>query len=146
MSATTIIWLFCSGNPILRKLHLTVGLIGVVGFLLTGVYLRRHTPPMDELEPLTRLLLRSRHVYLLLSSLLNLGVGSYFVWSASLSRRAAQSVGSALILVAPCLVTAAFFLEADRGNFVGRLALVAMVFMLVGTLLGFAATLRAGSR
>lgn len=126
----------------MRKLHLAVGLIGIVAFLLTGAYLRRHTPPMSELDPITRLLLRSRHVYLLLSSLLNVGVGTYYVAATTNARRAIQSLGSMLLLAAPLFVLAAFFLEADRGNLRGRLGLVAVSLMLTGTLLQLASTLR----
>lgn len=126
----------------MRKLHLAVGLIGIVAFLLTGAYLRRHIPPMSELDPVTRLLLRSRHVYLLLSSLLNVGVGTNYVAATTNVRRALQSLGSMLLLAAPLFVLAAFFLEADRGNLRGKLGLVAVSLMLTGTLLQLAATLR----
>jgi len=55
-----------------RQLHIIVGLLGVATFLATGVYMWLTYSPMDQLEDGPRLLLRSRHIYILFGSLLNL--------------------------------------------------------------------------
>jgi len=51
----------------MRRLHLIVGLGGVVAFLLTGQYMDRVHDHLRDMDPTPRLLFRSTHIYLLLS-------------------------------------------------------------------------------
>jgi hypothetical protein len=37
-----------------------------------------HDPAMTQLDPIMRMLFRSRHVYILLTSLVNLGIGVHY--------------------------------------------------------------------
>ena len=57
-------------------------------------------------------MLRSRHIYLLLAGLMNIGVGLYCTDHAKGWRRTFQRVGSGLIAVSPILLVSAFFYEA----------------------------------
>ena len=61
----------------MKRLHLIIGLTVVVIFLLTGQYMEyvHNRLLLDG----TRMLYRSRHIYLLLAGLLNLILGIYFV-------------------------------------------------------------------
>ena len=57
------------------------------------------------------MLYRTRHIFILLSGLLNLGIGTYLRPRRGLWRRVCQWCGSALIMAAPVLFVAAFFYE-----------------------------------
>jgi hypothetical protein len=116
-------------------LHLFVGVLGVVAFLGTGVFMRLHQPRRVEMDGGTRMLYRFRHIYLLLSSLLNLAVGTYSRPSARTWRRRFQSLGSCPILAAPPVLLAAFVREPHGADLSLPLTQPAIVGVLVGKLL-----------
>jgi hypothetical protein len=82
----------------------------VVLFLATGIYMRTHQTFL--LPDGVRLLYRSRHIYLLLSALLNLLVGVHYRSGAS--GKVVRAIGSILVLIAPPLLFAAFFADTPR--------------------------------
>ncbi len=57
------------------------------------------------------MLYRTRHIFILLSGLLNLGIGTYLRARRDLRRRVCQWCGSAMIMVASALFVAGFFYE-----------------------------------
>jgi len=63
----------------MRGLHLSVGIFSVIVFRLTGQILRRHQPPLGMLSDAARLMLRSRHIYILASGLVNLLILAFLV-------------------------------------------------------------------
>ena len=81
------------------------------------------------------MLYRSRHIYLLLSGLLNLIMGTYFVPRPQGWRRTLQMVGSALIVLAPGLLLAGFFSEPRRGPSETKIAAFGIFAVALGTLL-----------
>jgi hypothetical protein len=131
-------------RTVTRRLLIAIGLLGVLAFLFTGVFMRTNYA-MDTLDPGTRMLLRARHIYLLWASLLNLGVGSYFQIVPQGWRRRLQLLGSGLILAGPPLLTGAFFHEAMQSNIEGPLARPAIFAALAGTVLVFIAGAKRGS-
>jgi hypothetical protein len=118
----------------MRRLHTIVGIAGAIAFLATGLYMRRYPSGMASLDGGTRMLFRSRHIYLLLASLLNLGLGTYLHPSPRLSRRSAQVLASLPILTAPPLLLAAFFVEPSRPESGGPLTMSAVIGLLAGTI------------
>ena len=116
-------------------LHRVVGVVTVIAFLGTGMYMRRYLPEPSLATHLLRMLYRSSHVYLLLSGLISIALGSYFVPSQSRSVRALQGAGSFLVLLAPALILVAFFYEAPEQRQDRPLIVAAMVSLLAGTLL-----------
>jgi hypothetical protein len=94
----------------LRRLHLLVGLAGVIGFLLTGQYMDKVHDRLHGMEDARRLLFRSCHIYLLFGSLLNLALGLYLVPAVGW-RRWVAGAGSALVLVTPFWTAVGFFTE-----------------------------------
>jgi hypothetical protein len=97
----------------MKRFHLIFGFAIVIVFLLTGQYMeyvQNHALPDGP-----RLLYRSRHIYLLLTGLINLGIGSYFVSRPRGWRRTLQLVGSTLLVIAPILLLVGFFREPWRG-------------------------------
>jgi hypothetical protein len=99
----------------LRRVHLSIGLLVVVVFLLTGQFMRYHSPPLGTLSDSVRLMFRSRHIYFLASGLVNLMLGLYMQRRAEGWRRIAQTIGSGLLTVSPVLLMLAFIIEPQRG-------------------------------
>jgi hypothetical protein len=63
-----------------------------------------------------RLLYRTRHIFILLSGLTNLGIAAYFTYRDQLWGRALQLVGSGLTILSSFLFIVAFFYEPGRGD------------------------------
>ena len=116
--------------------HVFFGLLAVVAFLLTGQYMDRFHEHLSGMADGQRMLYRSRHIYILLAGLLNLGLGTYLRPRPERLARALQALGSALVVAATCLLVAAFFYEPPLANPehvpLSRLGLYAI---LAGTLL-----------
>lgn len=118
----------------MRILHLTIGSAVIFIFLLTGQYMDFHSPKMEELNEGTRMMLRSRHIYILLAGLLNLSIGSYFIYREQSWRKILQIIGSGLIIVAPFVLLAAFFREPKLTGLQSFLTLAAVIALLAGTI------------
>ena len=119
----------------MRLLHQIVGITFVFIFLLTGQYLDFYYPGMEGVGDGMRMLLRSRHIYILGAGLVNLGVGVYLSPREGRWRRALQVTGSCLLLVSPLLLTAAFFYEPRLAGLPRTFTLPGILCLFVGTLL-----------
>ncbi|MEN3336175.1 MAG: hypothetical protein V7641_5540 [Blastocatellia bacterium] len=106
----------------MKKLHLAVGILTLIAFILTGQYLRRVYPNMIGVDDGMRMLLRSRHLYIMLAGALNTALGLYLIRQAHGWRIIVQRLGSLLLLVAPVLLIVAFFTEPQRGLLETRFA------------------------
>ena len=116
-------------------LHRVIGVITVIAFLGTGVYMRKYLPEPSISTSLMRMLYRSAHVYLLLSGLTNIALGSYFVPSRSSGVRTIQGIGSALIMLTPALILIAFFYENAQQRLDRPMIVASVVALLAGSLL-----------
>lgn len=119
----------------MKLLHLIVGALVLVAFLLTGQYMDYLDVRSGALGEGARMMFRSRHIYLLLAGLVNLGVGSYFSERGQGWRRDLQLLGSALVVAAPALMLAAFFTEPGVPGLRRHFTLPAIIILSVGTLL-----------
>ena len=111
----------------MKRIHIVLGLIVVFVFLLTGQYMEY--VQNWNLPDGTRMLYRSRHIYLLLAGLLNLGIGIYFTARPNGWRRNLQIAGSLLMIISPVLLLAGFFSEPRKGpehNLVASLGIFAV--------------------
>lgn len=117
----------------MRLLHLVVGLAMFVIFLLTGQYMKFYYPNMTEVNDGLRLLLRTRHIFILLAGLINISIGVYFSHRKLLWRKILQSAGSALILVASCLLIIAFFYDTKLEHLETPFTHYGMYLLLAGT-------------
>ena len=99
----------------MRRFHLIVGIAVVVVFLLTGLWMRRHEPPMNTLSDAMRLMHRSRHIYILASGLVNLMLGLYIQHRPAGWRGRVQWIGSGLLIASPMLLVLAFSVEPGVG-------------------------------
>jgi len=94
-----------------RRTHWIVGTATLAVFLLTGAYMRWiRVPPVPQLDDVTRAVYRSRHLFILLSAVLNLALAM----APSATQRARQLVSIA-VLVAPVLFLTAFAIEPAHG-------------------------------
>ena len=100
----------------MKKAHLIFGVLIVVGFLLTGQYMDKYYNHLDGMADGPRLLYRTRHIFILLAGLLNLGIGAYFTYRIQPWRRTLQLLGSLLIFVASFLFLIAFFYEPNLSD------------------------------
>lgn len=119
----------------MKLLHIVLGALVLVAFLLTGQYMNHLDVRSGALGDATRMMFRSRHIYILLAGLVNVAVGTYFVRRAGMWRKTLQLVGSILVLAAPLLLLAAFFTEPGLPGLRRHFTLPAIIILSVGTLL-----------
>jgi len=99
----------------MRRVHLIVGLLGVVAFLITRQLMTHHSPPVRALTPDVRMMYVSRHIYLLGAALVNLVLGLYLREYSPGWRRTLQRMGSVLIFLAILSLLMAFISEPALG-------------------------------
>jgi MFS family permease len=95
----------------MRRIHLIVGALLFIAFLVTGRLMRQDFPDKEIIDQEFRMLMRSRHIYILFAALIHLGLGFYFTWLARPLARVFQTIGSALLLASGALLIWAFFSE-----------------------------------
>ncbi|HET6862348.1 MAG TPA: hypothetical protein VFH91_04855 [Pyrinomonadaceae bacterium] len=119
----------------MKRFHLIFGLSLFVVFLLTGQFMDRFHHHLADMPDGPRMLYRSRHIYILLSGLVHLGIGSYFYYRLQTWLRVMQLLGSALITIASVMFVVAFFYEPGLKNLYGPLTKKAVIITAVGMLL-----------
>ena len=96
----------------MARAHLIFGFVVFVVFLITGQFMEASFPEKNAISQEFRLLMRSRHIYILFSALLHLLLGVYFqTIDAKGWRRHLQTAGSAFLVVGSLLLVVAFFYE-----------------------------------
>jgi hypothetical protein len=98
----------------MRRYHLVVGVITVAVFVGTGQYMDLFLEHLTGMPTGPRLLYRTRHIYILLVSLVHLMLGSYVQSDTTTWRRTCQRSGSALLTLATILYVAGFVYEPRR--------------------------------
>ncbi len=126
----------------LRTAHLVVGAITVGAFLVTGLVMYGHEPPLSSLDWDDRLMFRSRHIYILAAGLVNLALGLRFALPDGPGRRGAAVAGSLFALASTALLFFAFFAEPMAGREPGRLSHFGLYALFGGVMLHAAACLR----
>jgi hypothetical protein len=119
----------------LRMAHLAVGLIAIVAFLITGMLMSAHEPPVMKLAWDQRLLFNSRHIYLMSAGLVNLAMGVRYLLPTARAPQAAVVVGSLLVLGSAVMLFFAFFAEPMAGRLPGRLSGYGLFALFGGVLL-----------
>lgn len=95
----------------LRWAHLIFGLTLFVVFAQTGTYMRVDFPDKEAIPQELRLLMRSRHIYILFSALIHLALGLYLQMRPELWRSILQYLGSVVLLASSVLLVWAFITE-----------------------------------
>ncbi len=80
-------------------LHLTFGILIFAVFLITGQYMRADYPDKEVISQELRLLMRSRHIYILFSALLHICLGLYFQFGSKGWQKILKTFGSVLLFV-----------------------------------------------
>jgi hypothetical protein len=93
----------------LAQVHRWVGLLTLGVFVTSGVFLKLRLPDLAAHNDSIRWLFRANHIYLLMAGLLNLA--AVHAPSVTRWRARAQGIGSALLLLAPVVLVAAFIRE-----------------------------------
>jgi uncharacterized membrane protein len=129
----------------LRRLHLVIGIAGVIAFLLTGQYMDLWLAHLEGMPDLPRMLYRSGHIYLLFAALLNLVLGLYLDEERNGWRQHATQLGSGLILIGPMLLLIGWGPEAVRTDLERPYSRPAIYASFAGVLLhGMAAGTKTG--
>jgi hypothetical protein len=97
----------------LQKVHLIVGLAGVLAFVLSGQYMY-WALEVRFMEPGPRAFTRGTHIFLMYSSVLNVALGCFYSRSSRRWARVLQAVASWAILAGPLLLIASFLAEPYR--------------------------------
>ena len=97
----------------MKKTHLIFGALVVLAFLFTGQYMDKYFNHLVGMPDGPRLLYRTRHIFILMAGLLNLGIGAYVTYRTETWRRVLQLIGSLLIVAASFLFLFAFFYEPN---------------------------------
>jgi hypothetical protein len=114
-------------------LHLIFGIILFVTFLVTGKFMRWDFPDKDVIPQDFRMLMRSRHIYILLSSLIHIVLGVYLQIHAEVWRRALQIFGSVLLVAGSVLFIWAFIYETYSVQHYSDISRYALYVTLSGT-------------
>ncbi len=118
----------------LRTLHLIVGTVGLIAFLLTGQHMHWVHHHLQGMHDGPRLFFRSAHIYLLWSSLLNVLVGCYLARLTSRLARHVQLLASLAILAGPLLLCVSFFHEPYNAGLLRPVGRAAVVLATAGVL------------
>ena len=121
----------------MKRFHLIFGLLVILVFLLTGQYMDKFLQHLEGMPDGPRMLYRTRHIFILLSGLLNLGIGTYFSYGVTRWRRVLQFLGSGMIVVATALFVVGFFTEAKLAGLATPWSHWGMYLIAGGTLLHF---------
>jgi hypothetical protein len=119
----------------LQTIHLVIGVVSVLAFFYTGLYMRMNFPALYQPDETLRYLFRANHIYLLDSALLNCGLGIYVSYREITWKRNLQTAGSLLILITPFVLTLAFFTEASDVSPNRPITALGIFSLFIGTVL-----------
>jgi len=104
----------------MKRFHLFFGLLLFVVFLITGQYMRADFPDKEAISQELRLLMRSRHIYILFNALIHIALGLYLQIRPQLWRKVFQFAGSAGLTAAAIFLVLAWRTETyDLQHFSG---------------------------
>lgn len=95
----------------MKWFHLIFGIVLFVIFTITGRYMRVDFPDKDAIDQFLRVLMRSRHIYILFSSLIHISLGVYLTLSARLWQKLLQIAGSILLVASSVPLVWAWYFE-----------------------------------
>jgi hypothetical protein len=91
--------------------HLIFGIALFIAFAVTGKFMRVDFPDKDLIPQDLRLLMRSRHIYILFSSLIHLMLGVYIQMESDKRLRSLQYAGSFILAVSSGLLLWGWWVE-----------------------------------
>ncbi len=118
----------------LKRFHFWFGVLAILVFLATGQVMYHAYGQLAGMADGPRLLLRSSHLYILLSAIPHLLLAAYLEPSSTRSGRAPASM-SLLLTVATLLMTAGFFVEPGLAGLSRPLTLAGAIALLAVAML-----------
>ena len=109
-----------------------MGLLVFVMFVVTGQYMSLDFPDKDAMSQELRVLMRSRHIYILFSALIHLVLGVYIQISLPRWRQIFQYSGSVILLFSSALLVWAFFAETYSTQHNSSISFFGIIFSLAG--------------
>jgi len=91
--------------------HLIFGILLFILFTVTGRFMRVDFPDKDTISPELRVLMRSRHIYILFSALIHLVLGAYLRMGTDMRIRLLQYAGSLILVASSVYLVWAFITE-----------------------------------
>ncbi|MEP6788848.1 MAG: hypothetical protein ABJB40_10485 [Acidobacteriota bacterium] len=116
----------------MRRLHLILGLLLFIVFVVTGRYMRVDFPDKDLMPQDLRLLMRSRHIYILFNGLIYLVLGVYLQVRPQTWRRIFQYLGSVLLVLSSVLLVWGFVFETYVTQHFSALSFFGIIASLAG--------------
>jgi len=112
-----------------RNLHLLIGGVGLVLFMLQGQYMARILG-VEMLPDAARMMYRSAHIYLLMACVANISAGYFMTPVAPVSHL--QRLIGIILLLAPALFIWSFFAESTSATLDRPIAKTGL-YLLFGT-------------
>ena len=122
-----------NSRGIMAYSHLILGIVLFIIFLVTGKFMRWDFPDKEIIPQDFRILMRSRHIYILLSSLIHIILGVYLQIHAEVWRKALQFFASFLLILGSVLFVWAFIYETYTVRHFSELSRFALYVSLAGT-------------
>lgn len=119
----------------LGRIHLVIGLLALLAFVLTGQYMDRWHAHLDGMPDGPRLMYRSAHIYVLYGALINLALGAYMQPSMRQPARGLQWIGSLILLAVPLLLLVSFLVESANDPLRRPIAVAGIYLSLLGVAL-----------
>ena len=91
--------------------HLIFGILLFIVFAVTGKFMRIDFPDKEAIPQELRLLMRSRHIYILFSALIHLVLGTYYQVGKQTAAKILQYSGSVSLTAASLFLVWAFVSE-----------------------------------
>lgn len=118
----------------MHRVHLVVGVGSLLLFLATGAYMLFGFPELYQQREEIRMMYRATHIYLLMSSLINLMSANFISRVAADLHPRLSGIASLLIVISSALLAAAFFIEPQDYLIDRPITFWAVVFLLAGVL------------
>ncbi len=93
----------------MKNLHLSIGVLGIIAFLLTGQYMDIVHNHLKNMPDALRMEYRSVHIYILFSAILNVVLGTYYRLFTHRLISLVQHLASIIFLILPVLFLISFF-------------------------------------
>jgi hypothetical protein len=128
----------------MKRLHLFIGVLATLAFVLSGQSMHFHKPQLASLPDDVHLMYVSRHIYLAAATMVNVCLGLYLTEHRSTWRRMLQRLGSLMVLFSPIFLLLAFVYEPSLGM-AGRSwrTAIGLIPMIIGVGLHFVASVGA---
>ncbi|GJQ21599.1 MAG: hypothetical protein HBSIN02_19540 [Bacteroidia bacterium] len=120
----------------MKRAHISTGILTLLAFLGTGMYMRVNFPELYGDREAIRFLFRANHVYILFSALLNIMAGmiQHSPQQSGVLQKGDVPGSIAVLLSAPVFI-AAFFLEPPEASPMRPVTTAAAFLALVGVVL-----------